>query len=58
MQNRKDFLIINKKKIFYKLNKNVFEPNLTSKLLIEAAVENIKIKKSIKLLDLVVDVER
>ena len=52
MQNRKDFLIINKKKIFYKPNKNVFEPNLTSKLLIEAAVENIKIKKSIKLLDL------
>jgi len=47
-----NFIIINNKKIFFKLKKNVFEPNLTSKLLIESVTKNIKKKENLSLVDL------
>jgi len=52
MQNKKQYIIINNKKIIYKLNNKVFEPNLTTKLLIDSVIKNIKSKKNISLVDL------
>ena len=52
MKNKKNFILINKKKIFFKLKKNVFKPNLTSRLLIESAIKNVKKTKNLNLIDL------
>lgn len=52
MKNNKSLLTVNNKKIFFKLKKNVFKPNLTSRLLIESTLDNIKKKKDLSLVDL------
>ncbi len=52
MKNKKQYIEIKKKKIFYLYKKNVFTPNLTSKLLIEAIIDNIRYKKKMSIVDL------
>ena len=49
--NKKHEFIIKNKKLNFFLDKKVFQPNLTSKLLTEAIIENIK-KRKLKILDL------
>ena len=52
MQNIKKNILINNKKIIFRLNEKVFEPNLTTKLLIEAVIKNVKSKRKISIVDL------
>ena len=49
--NKKHEFIIKNKKLKFFLDKKVFQPNLTSKLLTEAIIENIK-RRKLKILDL------